>query len=146
MEKKIINELNSKLINMIETYIANDSSLDKLPKTDSNSKTEEITENNYEKIDLDETLFSFRELLDFMKTCTYEKTLEFIKFLVDIIFPKIEFTKNKKKKGQRKSVQSSNDNLSSLNTDIGINTMINTIKINNISALGIFKQNTVFPM
>ena len=66
MEKKIINELNSKLINMIETYIANDSSLDKLPKTDSNSKTEEITENNYEKIDLDETLFSFRELLDFM--------------------------------------------------------------------------------
>lgn len=148
-EKKIITELNDKLISKLERSRANQRSAAKSGITDTNSKNEDLNDFNDENNNLNETQNDEKELLSFMRTSTYEKTLEFIKFLVTLITPKKKSLNNKKKKGERRSGQSSNDfltSLSSLNCDNGINSMTTCIKKNFATLLFIFKENFNIPL
>jgi hypothetical protein len=136
-EKKIIIDINNKLISMIENSKTNENSAAKSGITDINSKNEEINDFHMEE---NEKKHDLIEILGLIKTSSYEKTLEFIKFLVSLIIEKKE-TKNKKKRGEKRIGQSFNDVLSGLNNHNGINSMISCIKFNSLSAFKIFKPN-----
>lgn len=139
-EKKLISEISEKLLNFLDDQPSNfERSAAKSGVTDSGSKNEEISDNN-------ENIPGLKQIADYMKMTDYDKTKEFIKYLVNLVCPKKEIQDQKKKKKrsesrEKRSLQSTNDTLSSLNNDRGINLILACIKDNFPICITYFKDN-----
>ncbi len=139
-EKKLISEINNKLLNLMDDKASViERSAAKSGVTDSASKHSDLSEN----IDASENL---KQIADYMKMTEYEKTKEFIKYLVNLVCPKKEIQDQKKKRKkveskEKPSLQSSNEKLSSLNNEKGINLILDCITNNYSYCITYFKEN-----
>jgi len=140
-EKKLISEINNKLLNLMIDDKASviERSAAKSGVTDSGSKHSELSENN-------DSSDNLKQIADYMKMTDYEKTKEFIKYLVNLVCPKKEIQDQKKKRRkveskEKRSLQSTNETLSSLNNEKGIYLILDCIKNNYSYCITYFKEN-----